>query len=265
MTKSNQIKKIDSLLRISSLGSGSKGNSTLIQTDQITLMVDCGFGLKETVRRLDELSVHPEQIDAILVTHEHQDHISGVESLAAKFDLQVFMTAGTKRAWKSRGRITPVLVSSGNSFLVKNVEVQPVAVPHDAKEPVQYVISYLKHKVGILTDLGSLTRHIHEAYKDCQAILIEANHDVEMLQNGSYPSSLKKRVAGDWGHLNNMQTAVFLAQLQEQGHLNQVIIGHISEQNNRIDLVKEKLQAQLGSFDRVIFAQQGQSLDWIDI
>lgn len=252
-------------MRISALGSGSKGNSTLIQTDHTTLMIDCGFGLKETVKRLNELSIEPGQIDAVLVTHEHQDHISGVESLAAKFDLQVFMTEGTARAWKSRGRVAPALIKSGDPISVRGVDILPVAVPHDAREPVQFVISYADHKVGILTDLGSLTRYIYDAYKGCQTLLIEANHDLQMLQDGPYPYSLKKRVAGDWGHLNNRQTADFLSQIKAHGKLKRVLIGHISEQNNRVDLVEEQLRAYLPAFDQVTFAAQGQPLAWINL
>jgi len=252
-------------LRISALGSGSKGNSTLVQDGSITLMIDCGFGLKETIRRLGELEISPEQIDAILVTHEHQDHISGVESLAAKFDLKVFMTAGTAHVWKFRGRVTPEFIRSGDPFLIKGMEILPVAVPHDAREPVQFVITYLHHKVGILTDLGSLTKHIYEAYKDCQTLLVEANHDLKMLQNGSYPVSLKRRVSGDWGHLNNTQTARFLSQVDLHGKLKQVIIGHISEQNNRIERVKDELQCHFNAVDKITFATQEQPLNWIDL
>lgn len=228
-------------------------------------MVDCGFGLKETIRRLAELDVQPQQIDAILVTHEHQDHISGVESLAAKFDLRVYMTEGTARVWKSRGRVTPEIIRSGKDFLIGDVQVQPVAVPHDAREPVQFILSYSDQKVGILTDLGSLTRHIYDAYKSCQTLLVEANHDLVMLQNGSYPASLKRRVSGNWGHLNNMQTADFLAKIFSHGLLKKVIIGHISEQNNQVELVRSAFEVNSIPIAEVTFASQGEPLAWLNL
>ena len=228
-------------------------------------MIDCGFGLEETQSRLAKLEVQPEELDAILVTHEHQDHISGVESLAARFDLPVFMTEGTARVWRSRGRVTPNLIRCSSPFQIGDIEVLAVSVPHDAREPVQYVISYSDHKVGVLTDLGSLTKHIFDAYKDCHTILIEANHDLSMLQNGPYPASLKRRVSGNWGHLNNLQTAGFLQQLFGAGKLNQVIVGHISEQNNRVDLVREQLESQPELLGKVIFATQEKPLNWVDL
>ena len=228
-------------------------------------MVDCGFGLKETVKRLAELGICPEQLDAILVTHEHQDHISGVEALAARFELQVYMSEGTLDAWKSRGGVVPQIIGSDIGFHVNDVEILPVAVPHDAREPVQYVLSCGQKKVGILTDLGSLTRHIYVAYRDCQTLLIEANHDLQMLQQGAYPASLKKRIAGDWGHLNNSQAADLLAQLFSQGSLKQAIIGHVSEKNNRVDLVAAELAARAIPVEKITLARQAEPLGWMNL
>lgn len=227
-------------------------------------MVDCGFGLKETIRRLAVLEIEPGQIDAILVTHEHQDHISGVESFAAKFGTSVYMTEGTARVWKSRGRVTPELIRADQHFSIGPIEVKPVAVPHDAREPVQFVFQCEDRKVGVLTDLGSFTRHVCDAYKGCQTLLIEANHDVDMLQNGAYPFSLKRRVAGNWGHLNNRQTAEFVAYVDAEQSLDNLIIGHISEQNNHIELVVSALELADISIEKTVFARQGSPLDWID-
>lgn len=228
-------------------------------------MLDCGFGIRETLKRLESLNTKAEQLDAILVTHEHQDHIGGVESLAAKFGTRVLMTEGTARGWKSRGRVTPEIIRADQTFLVGDIKIQPVPVPHDAREPVQFVFQSSDKKIGVLTDLGSLTPHIFNAYSGCQTILIEANHDLEMLQNGPYPFSLKRRVGGDWGHLNNKQTAEFVSRIESQGCLNQIIIGHISEKNNQIDLVQEALELHRIPSNKVIFVSQAESLDWLDI
>lgn len=252
-------------MRISALGSGSKGNSTLLQAGSTTLMVDCGFGIRETERRLAELDIDPLQIDAILVTHEHQDHIVGVEPLAAKYGLRVCMTMGTARAWKSRGRVSAEFIYADQEITLGEFQIRPVAVPHDAREPVQFVFSYGEQKVGVLTDLGSLTPHILEAYRDCHALLVEANHDLKMLQEGPYPFALKKRVSGDWGHLNNGQTAEFVSQVSLGNTLKHLIVGHISEQNNHIDLAAQALESPSIFVENILFASQDKPLGWIEL
>jgi len=265
-------------LRISSLGSGSKGNSTLLQSKQTTLMVDCGFGIRETLKRLNELGIDPNTIDAILVTHEHQDHIAGVESLAAKFGMPVYMSEGTAVKWLSRSRaksrakssvkqevkprVTPNIIRADNEFDLGCFHIHPVPVPHDAKEPLQFVFQSENHKIGILTDLGSLTPHILTAYSGCQVLIVEANHDLNMLENGAYPYSLKKRVAGMWGHLNNHQTAEFIAHIDKENCLRHIMIGHISEQNNQLELVKEALSQASVSMDKITFFSQLKSMNW---
>ena len=228
-------------------------------------MIDCGFGLKESVRRLDCLGLQPEQIDGIFVTHEHQDHISGVESLAAKYGLDVYMTEGTAKVWKSRGRVEPILIRADEQVVIKSISVRPIAVPHDAREPVQFVFSRDQLKVGILTDLGSLTPHIYDAFSGCQMLLIEANHDLKMLQQGSYPMSLKKRVAGNWGHLNNMQTAEFVSRINLNNCLKKLIIGHISEKNNRVELAAQALDLYGIDVESRWFASQDSPLDWVQL
>lgn len=252
-------------MRISVLGSGSKGNSTLIQMGSTTLMVDCGFGLRETQKRLLELSIDPVDIDAVLVTHEHQDHIAGVEPLAAKFGLNVFMTEGTSRVWKSRGRVIAEQIRAGTIFEIGDIAIEPVSVPHDAREPVQFIFSHAGQHVGVLTDLGCLTKHILDSYTKCQTLLIEANHDLQMLNDGRYPYSLKRRVGGDWGHLNNQQTVGFISQLALENNLCQVIIGHISEQNNQLELIQTELEQQQPSVDEICFALQNETLGWVDL
>lgn len=252
-------------MRIAALGSGSKGNAVLLQSTVTTLMIDCGFGVRETERRLAEIGLCPSDINAVLVTHEHQDHISGVESLAFRHSLPVFMTAGTYRGWKHKGKIEPSIFCAGEAFTIGDLKIVPVAVPHDAREPVQFVFFCGDLKAGVLTDLGSLTPHVIDAYEGCHTLLVEANHDIEMLRNGPYPSSLKSRVGGNWGHLNNEQAAEFVARVNSTGVLKNLIVGHISEQNNQVELASQALESQLETVEQVIFASQNQPLDWVEL
>ena len=252
-------------MRIAALGSGSKGNAVLLQSPVVTLMIDCGFGVRETEKRLAEIGLSPSDITAILVTHEHQDHISGVEPLAVRYSLPVFMTAGTYRAWKHKDRVEPSILCAGEAFTIGDLKIVPVAVPHDAREPVQFVFFHGDMKTGVLTDLGSLTPHVIHAYEGCHTLLVEANHDVDMLENGPYPPSLKKRVGGNWGHLNNAQTAKFVASVNGSGTLKNLIVGHISEQNNHIELASQALESHLETVEQVIFASQNQPLDWVEL
>ncbi len=252
-------------MRLSALGSGSKGNSTLLSAADANVMIDCGFGIREAEKRLSNIGLSPQQLDAILVTHEHSDHIHGVESLAAKYDIPVYMSAGSYRGWKHKSRVKPNIIRADEAFTIQALQVLPVSVPHDAREPVQFVFSCAGHKVGVLTDLGSLTPHILEAYKSCHTLLVEANHDLQMLREGPYPYSLKQRVAGNWGHLNNSQTADFISRVNECKSLKNLIVGHISEQNNQIELAAQALSSQMDVIENVIFASQDKPLDWINL
>ena len=247
-----------------SLGSGSSGNATLVSLANQLILIDCGFGVKETTRRLLSLNVQPASISAILVTHEHSDHISGVESIAAKFDIPVFMTAGTFHAWKSNRRVKPTIICSGEAFFLGSVRVLPVAVPHDAREPVQFVLQYEKTKIGVLTDLGKLSPFVIDAYSDCNALLVEANHDLDMLAKGPYPSYLKRRVSGEWGHLNNRQTAELIKLVNENQTIRTLVIGHISQKNNRSDIAKKELSSVIKGISRVVYAAQDEPLDWVE-
>lgn len=250
-------------MQLSSLGSGSRGNATVVELADQTILVDCGFGLKDAIRRLELIGRSPQDLSAILVTHEHSDHISGVESLAAKYAIPVYMTAGTRRSWRSRGRVEPNLICADQIIVLGDVEVRPVSVPHDAREPVQFVFEFSGFKLGILTDLGSLTPHLVDAYLDCNALLIEANHDLEMIANGPYPESLKRRVQGAWGHLNNLQTAELVRRINENNRLEHLVIGHISQQNNTPELAANALEDVTRNIARVIYAGQETPLDWV--
>lgn len=251
-------------MRFASLGSGSKGNATLVRAGDTLLMIDCGFSLRETTRRLARLDVQPEQLDAILVTHEHSDHCSGVAALSRKFEIPVYLTHGTASTERCAGSHRLCCFNSEASFSVGCLDIKAVTVPHDAVEPCQYLLSWGESTLGILTDLGSVTPHVLDHYRDCHSLLLEFNHDLPMLQSGDYPPHLKRRVGGDWGHLNNDQAASLLRQLggARSGHL---VVAHISENNNSRDKAEQALLSVLDSLDRVVWAEQSGGFDWLTV
>ena len=252
-------------MRFASLGSGSKGNATLIEWRNTCVMVDCGFSIKETTSRLAKLGKQPQDLSAILVTHEHSDHWKGVMPLANKFGIKVYLTAG---CLKSRGLKDPVtdfqIIDSHTEFQVGDLRVTPVPVPHDAREPVQYLFNSLDHKLGVLTDIGSLTPHVEAQYDSCDGLLVEANHDLDMLAMGPYPAFLKDRVSGQWGHLNNQQTARLLAAV-DQSRMQQLVIGHISDKNNSLDKVREAVEQVYTGKGNLHYACQQAGFDWLEL
>ena len=222
-------------MRFASLGSGSKGNATLIEAAQTCLMLDCGFTLKETETRLERLGKTAFDLDAVLVTHEHSDHLKGVGALARKYQIPVYLTAGTYHQGRL-GKLPSVeWVNCHQSFVIKDIEVQPVPVPHDAREPCQYVFCHADKKLGVLTDLGSLTPHVEKHYSGLDALVLECNHDLQMLEQGPYPYQLKQRIQGNYGHLSNSQAAQLLARI-ERDKLQHLVLSHVSQQNNSAEL-----------------------------
>lgn len=251
-------------MQFSSLGSGSKGNGTLVRHGDCLLLVDCGFTLKETLKRLERLEVTAEQLDAIIVTHEHGDHINGVGPLARKYKLPVYMTPGTYRS-KDIGKL-PVLelIKSYQAFQIKTIAITPVAVPHDASEPAQYIFTTKTARLGILTDLGSITPHVEMHYSLCDGLVLEANHDTLMLASGQYPPSLKQRVGGPWGHLNNRQAADFLTRI-DNSKLQKLVVAHISQQNNTVELAQQAFADIPLALNDVRYACQDEGFDWITL
>lgn len=252
-------------MRIASLGSGSKGNATLVDNGDACLLIDLGFTLKESVFRLNRLGLQPEQVTAILVTHEHADHIHGVAPFARKFGTPVYLSPGTYQA-KSMGQLPSLnTINCHAPFSVGSFDVVPVAVPHDAKEPCQYVIHSGDLAVGILTDLGHITPHVRDNYDQCDALFLECNHDLEMLMEGPYPQPLKHRVGGDYGHLNNQQAADLLTDVDLK-RLKKLIISHVSEQNNVPELALSAVAPYLeGWAGDLVLADQTSGLSWINI
>lgn len=251
-------------MRFASLGSGSKGNATLVAAGDTLVMVDCGFSLRETRRRLERLSVRPEQLDAILVTHEHSDHCTGVAALSRKYEIPVYLSHGTAGTGRCDASHQLNCFNSEDAFTVGDVDIRAVTVPHDAAEPCQFVLSWQGQNLGVLTDLGSVTPHVIESFRHCHSLLLEFNHDTSLLQAGRYPPALKRRVGGDWGHLNNIQAAQLLRQLggAPAGHL---VVAHISENNNSRECAEAALLTVLDSLDDVVWAQQKEGFDWLSV
>ncbi|MEJ6774080.1 MAG: MBL fold metallo-hydrolase [Porticoccaceae bacterium] len=252
-------------MRFASLGSGSKGNATLIEWRDTCVMVDCGFSIKETTLRMAKLGKQPQDLSAILVTHEHSDHWKGVMPLANKFGIKVYLTAGCLKSRDLKNPTTDFhIIDSHTEFQVGDLTVTPVPVPHDAREPVQYLFNSLNHKLGVLTDIGSLTPHVEAQYDNCHGLLLEANHDLDMLAMGPYPAFLKDRVSGQWGHLNNQQTARLLANV-DQSLIQQLVIGHISDKNNSLDKVRDAVEKVYTGQGNLHYACQQEGFDWLEL
>ncbi|MBP0636326.1 MBL fold metallo-hydrolase [Cupriavidus sp. AcVe19-6a] len=257
------------MMRFAFLGSGSEGNSLLIESREDTtttrVLLDCGFGIRETARRLERLGVTPDQLDAVLVTHEHGDHVGSAYAFAARHRLAVYTSHGTWLATSHmRGAdVADVRVcGADHGFAIGGIQVMPYTVPHDAREPLQFVLSDGKSRLGVLTDAGMETPYVTARLSGVDALVLECNHDREMLRNSIYPASLKRRIGGDFGHLANEVAASILGQVAHAG-LHRVVAAHLSKQNNTRELATGALAAALGALpSEVLVADQEMGLDW---
>lgn len=254
-------------MRFASLGSGSEGNALIVQVADTSVMMDCGFGLAATELKLARVGIAPEDLDAVLVTHEHADHIGGVARFARKYKIPVWLTHGTAKVF-NQGSLPDALINFVDPhewFSVGDIHVTPYFVPHDAFEPVQYVFSDGNARLGVLTDTGSITAHIQATLSGCNALVLECNHDLEMLMNGPYPASLKRRVAGKFGHLDNTTAASLLAGI-DCSSLRHVLAAHLSQRNNLPTLATAALAGALGCDAGWIgLADQESGFDWREI
>ena len=252
-------------MRIASLGSGSKGNATLVDTGETLLLIDCGLPRRDVEARLKSRGVSGRDIDAILVTHEHGDHCRGVVPLAKAHHLPVFLTAGTATSRKLEGLTSGVLIRPGDQFSIGDLNIVAEPVPHDAREPVQFCLTHNDLKLGVLTDLGSITPHVVQAFSSCDALVLEFNHDPQMLADGPYPYAVKKRVGGDFGHLTNAQARQFLDHA-DTTRLKMLFVAHISQQNNTPELADAALSGWSDlSQCQVIHATQESGFDWFNL
>ncbi len=247
-------------LRFTSLGSGSKGNCTVVQHGRTTILVDCGFSRTRTIEKLRSRGVLPEDVDAILVTHEHSDHISGVRLFANHFDVPVFATYGTFSAIDKLANRLINEVVAGASIEIGDLQVHSVPVPHDAREPTQFIFDNHSVRLGILTDIGVITDHVVEQYSRCNALFVESNHDIDMLWSGNDPQYLKSRVSSDGGHLSNDQAREFIDKVLHE-RMTTIAIGHISQRNNSVSVLQRQY-ADLIRSRKVEFATQEHGTSW---
>jgi phosphoribosyl 1,2-cyclic phosphodiesterase len=257
-------------LKFASLGSGSEGNALLISsasgTTRTTVMLDCGFAIRETERRLQRLGMTPDHLAGIVVTHEHQDHVGGVFKFARRHRIPVWLSFGTYQAVKKDcDGVMFEFCRDGEPVTIGDLELMPYTVPHDAREPVQYVAGDGRSRLGVLTDAGQSTAHLIRALGACDALVLECNHDRQMLANSTYPPSLRKRIAGSYGHLSNDAAGEILAAL-DRSHLKMVVGAHLSQQNNMPELARAALFSVMGEgSDQVMIACQEGGFDWIEV
>ncbi len=258
------------MMRFASLGSGSAGNCMVIEKAATRLLLDCGFSARDVLNRLQRLDLAPEQITGILVTHEHDDHAKGAFKLAAKYNIPVWLTHGSFKMCErylpeqadNQAKVIINIIDSHTRFDIQDIQVSPYPVPHDAREPTQFTFTDGKHKLGVLTDAGSSTPHIEQVLNACDALVLECNHDLSMLENGAYPYSLKKRVGSRLGHLDNLSAAELLAKL-DNTKLRHIIAAHLSAKNNTVDLAKMAISQVLNcELDWVGIAQQDTGFAW---
>lgn len=253
-------------MRFASLGSGSAGNALLVEVNRTTVMLDCGFSIKETVARLARLNVQPEGISGIVVTHEHDDHAGGVFKFAAKYQIPVWLTYGThkmvSRYMPNQHHLQLNIINSHQAFAIDAIEVQPYPVPHDAREPIQCLFSDGQMQLGVLTDVGRTTPHIEGNLRNCHALVLECNHDANMLKTGPYSWPLKQRVGGELGHLENSDAAQLLSKLNHQ-QLRHIVAAHLSAKNNTPKLAQSALAKVLGCEEDFIgIADQLLGFEW---
>jgi phosphoribosyl 1,2-cyclic phosphodiesterase len=256
-------------LRFASLASGSSGNCLVAEASGTVVLVDCGLALTETERRLARVGLEPSQVSALLVTHEHGDHACGAFEFAAAHRITVYLTHGTLAALKAEGKVldgVPLgIVNGRQSFFIDGMLVLPFTVPHDAREPVQYVLSDGASKLGVLTDVGVSTAHVEKTLSGLDALVLECNYDRDMLWNGAYPRWLKERIAGPFGHLDNSESERLLAAI-DRSRLKHVIAAHLSQQNNRPELARAALARAMGCEQSWIsLATQNDGFGWRSI
>ena len=256
-------------MRFASLGSGSKGNSLVAEAGGSRVLIDCGLSPRETARRLGRLGLSPADLDAILVTHEHDDHVGHAYPFATQHALPVYLTHGTRRAQedgdKSAAGVELRLIEGQAPFAIGDFRVEPFTVPHDAREPVQFVLGDGARRLGVLTDLGTATAHVEAMLSGCDALVLETNHDLDLLWGGDYPKWLKERIGGPFGHLDNAASGRLLEAL-DRSRLKHVIAAHLSQQNNSAALARAALAAALGCEpDWVGVATQDEGFGWREL
>ena len=257
------------MLRFRSLASGSSGNATLIEGSdglhRTRVLVDCGLGLRQLIARLAVEGIGPADLDGIFITHEHGDHIGCAPMLVARYGVPLWTSAGTAQYAAFAGLASALnLVRDGQVFAIGGLQLHPFTVPHDAREPRQLRCTDGDRVLGLMTDIGHVTGHALAALAGCHALVLESNHDVELLAQSRYPDFLKRRVGGQHGHLSNVQAAAALGALHHD-RLNTVVAAHLSERNNRPELVSRAFAAVLGCGEADVLLAERHGRGWLDV
>ncbi len=263
---------------VSVLASGSRGNSAIVSSARTKILVDAGISCRETFKRMKATGDDPHSLSAILITHEHSDHIHGLAVLAKKLKIPVFMTGATHQAWARAVRDAdggrpeiPKLewFRSGSRFQVGDIDVTPFTIPHDAADPVGFTFRAEGVKVGFATDLGRMLENVKDNLRRSDVLVIESNHDIERLRIGPYPWSVKQRVGSPTGHLSNKKLAEFLS-ADYDGYASYIVLAHLSEQNNHPEIARREAEDALGSRqtllgNRLMLAGQAEPLAAIQL
>ena len=254
------------MMRFASLGSGSRGNALLVESGSTLVMIDCGLTLKAVQERLAALGRDPRDIAAVLVTHEHGDHVRGVPTLAKRYRMPVWMTAGTAASGIARTLPVTKIFDCSRPLALGDITIEPFPLPHDAREPCHFTALAGGHRLGMLSDAGHVTRHIRERFAGCDALAIEFNHDLDALWAGGYSPQLKQRIASPHGHLSNGQAAE-LVETVAHGELQWVVALHLSEANNTHERVRGALELALAARPETIahLATQHEANGWLEI
>ena len=257
------------MLRFRSLASGSSGNATLIEASdglhRTRVLVDCGLGLRQLMARLAVEGIGPADLDGIFITHEHGDHIGCAPMLVARYGVPLWTSAGTAQYAAFAGLESALnLVRDGQVFAIGGLQLHPFTVPHDAREPLQLRCTDGDRVLGLMTDIGHVTGHALAALAGCHALVLESNHDGELLAQSRYPDFLKRRVGGQHGHLSNVQAAAALGALRHD-RLNTVVAAHLSERNNRPELVSRAFAAVLGCGEADVLLAERRGRGWLDV
>jgi phosphoribosyl 1,2-cyclic phosphodiesterase len=259
---------------VSVLASGSRGNSAIVASSRTRILVDAGVSCREIFKRMKRVGEDPHRLSAVLITHEHSDHVHGLEVLARKIRVPIYMTGATHQAWTKwvrdqngkPARIeTLECFSAGKSFQIGDIAVTPFTIPHDAADPVGFTFRADGLKLGMATDLGYLPGSVRHHLRGCDLLLMESNHDVEMLRGGPYPWVVKQRVMSRVGHLSNEALAEFFA-TDYDGGASYLVLAHLSEQNNHPEIARGVAEKALGPRrnllqNRVLLASQAAPMD----
>ncbi|MEO7953091.1 MAG: MBL fold metallo-hydrolase [Polaromonas sp.] len=257
------------MLRFRSLGSGSTGNATVVEAMGLVplrILVDCGLGIRQLLSRLGEAGLRPEDINAVFITHEHGDHMGCARTLALRYRIPVWMSKGTHAATGAPD-LDGLLHTArdGKTIDLGGLQLTPFTVPHDAREPMQLSCTDGSAKLGILTDLGHATAHVLAHLAGCDAMLLECNHDTELLEQSVYPPFLKRRVGGDYGHLSNSAAADIACAVMHSS-LKHLVAAHLSQQNNRPELARAAMAAALGCNESdIVVAEPSCGTPWLRI